>query len=105
MVIGDRGDVSKDQGPAAGSSNGLHQESNFLAINRMLGDELLPEDSERNADGTLKQWPLWLLDSQPSPTGRFTFTSWRLGQKDQALQPSGLLGPVAVRTTARVDLK
>ena len=31
-----------------------------LPINRMLGDELLPEDSERKADGTLKQWPQWL---------------------------------------------
>ena len=25
--------------------------------NRMIGDEYLPEDSERNDNGTLKKWP------------------------------------------------
>ena len=48
-----------------------------LPINRMLGDELLPEDSERTEKGTLKTWPQWLQDGKPSPTGRYTFTSWR----------------------------
>ena len=28
--------------------------------NRMIGDEQLPEDSERNPNGTLKAWPQWL---------------------------------------------
>ncbi len=76
-----------------------------LPINRMLGDELLPEDSERNGDGTLKKWPQWLQDGKPSPSGRFTFTSWRLWKKDEPLQESGLLGPVTVRTRTRIDLK
>ena len=76
-----------------------------LPINRMIGDEQLPDDSERKPNGTLKKWPQWLLDGKPSPTGRFTFTSWRLWKKDSPLQPSGLLGPVSVRTTARVDLQ
>ena len=31
-----------------------------LMINRMIGDEFLPEDSERNDNGTLKNWPEWL---------------------------------------------
>ena len=65
--------------------------------NRMIGDEQMPEDSERNADGTLKAWPQWLNAGQPSPTGRYTFTSWRLWKKDDALLPSGLLGPVTLR--------
>ena len=76
-----------------------------LPINRMIGDELLPEDSERNKNGTLKQWPQWWLDGKPSPSGRFTFTSWRLWKKDAPLQESGLLGPLTVRTVARVELK
>jgi hypothetical protein len=67
--------------------------------NRMIGDEQLPEDSERNDNGTLKKWPQWLLDGKPSPTGRFTFTSWRLWRKDEPLLESGLLGPVTLRTT------
>jgi hypothetical protein len=64
--------------------------------NRMIGDEQLPEDSERNADGTLKSWPPWLESGQPSSTGRFTFTSWRLWKKDSPLQQSGLIGPVRI---------
>jgi hypothetical protein len=72
--------------------------------NRMIGDEQLPEDSERNPNGTLKQWPQWLLDGKPSPTGRYTFTSWRLYQKDSPLVESGLIGPVKLRATQKVVL-
>ena len=75
-----------------------------LWVNRLIGDEQLPEDSERNPNGTLKQWPSWLKAGQPSPTGRFTFTSWRLWKKDSVLQESGLLGPVTLRPTALLDL-
>jgi hypothetical protein len=67
-----------------------------LWINRMIGDEQLPEDSDRNPNGTLKSWPSWLLEGKPSPSGRFTFTSWRLWKKDDPLVPSGLLGPVQI---------
>ncbi len=74
-----------------------------LPVNRMLGDEWLPEDSDRNDNGTLKQWPQWLLDGKPSPAGRFTFTSWRLWKKDEPLQESGLLGPVTVGTSVRMN--
>ena len=62
--------------------------------NRLIGDEQLPEDSERNPDGTLKRWPQWLLDGKPSPTGRYTFSMWRLWKKNDAPLESGLLGPV-----------
>ena len=75
-----------------------------LWINRMIGDEQLPEDSERNTDGTLKQWPAWLQEDQPSPTGRFTFTTWRLWKKDSPLQPSGLLGPARILVAKEISL-
>jgi hypothetical protein len=68
-----------------------------LWINRQIGDEQLPEDSDRNANGTLKSWPQWLQEGQPSPTGRFTFTSWRLWKKGDPLVESGLLGPVTLQ--------
>ena len=72
--------------------------------NRMIGDEQLPEDSERNPNGTLKQWPQWLQEGKPSPAGRHTFTSWRLWQKDSPLLESGLLGPVKLRATQKIVL-
>jgi hypothetical protein len=65
--------------------------------NRMIGDEFLEPDSDRNANGTLKSWPQWLLDGKPSPTGRHTFATWRHWDKDDALLPSGLLGPVTIQ--------
>ncbi|HWI56466.1 MAG TPA: glycosyl hydrolase, partial [Bacillota bacterium] len=75
-----------------------------LWINRQIGDESLPEDSERNPNGTLKVWPKWLEEGKPSPTGRFTFTSWRLYMKGDPLVESGLLGPVTLRTSVAVPV-
>jgi hypothetical protein len=64
--------------------------------NRMIGDEQLPEDSDRKENGTLPAWPDWLQKGEPNPSGRYTFTSWRLWKKDSALQQSGLIGPVSL---------
>ncbi len=78
--------------------NALAIEVTNLWPNRMIGDERLPEDSDRNPNGTLTKWPQWLLEGKPSPSGRHTFTSWRLWAGDAPLQPSGLAGPVVLRT-------
>jgi hypothetical protein len=76
-----------------------------LWINRMIGDEQLPEDSRRNPNGTLKEWPQWLQAGKPSPTGRYTFTTWRLWNKDSPLQDSGLIGPVRLKYATRLTLQ
>lgn len=76
-----------------------------LWVNRMIGDEQMAEDSERKPDGTLKAWPKWLQEGKASPTGRFTFTSWRLWKKDEAPLESGLLGPVRLESAASLDVK
>jgi alpha-L-rhamnosidase len=73
-----------------------------LLINRQIGDEELPEDSDRNPNSSLKQWPQWLQQGKPSPTGRFTFSSWRLWPKGAPLVESGLLGPVELRAATKV---
>jgi hypothetical protein len=72
--------------------------------NRMIGDEFLPDDSDRNPDGTLKLWPSWLESGQPSSTGRYTFTTWRLWKKDSPLQQSGLIGPVRIISAKEVSV-
>jgi hypothetical protein len=90
---------------AKADNNTLEVQVVNLWPNRMIGDEQLPEDSERNPNGTLKAWPQWLLDGQPSPTGRLTFTSWRLWKKDDALLPSGLLGPVTLQVTRSIPIQ
>ena len=66
-----------------------------LLINRQIGDEQLPDDRSPSA-ATLKAWPQWVQEGKPSPTGRFTFSNYRLWKKDDPLAESGLLGPVTI---------
>lgn len=82
--------------------------------NRLIGDEQLPDDRKWGppyhwmpgawGGEPLAEWPQWLLDGKPSPTGRLTFTVWRLWTKDSSLLESGLLGPVQIVVTASVPL-
>lgn len=97
-----RADITRVAKPGV---NALEVKVVNLWPNRMIGDEQLPDDSTRNPNGTLKAWPPWAQEGETSPTGRYTFTSWRLWKKGDALQESGLLGPVTLRTTARVTVK
>ncbi len=71
-------------------------------VNRLIGDEHLPEDSPRGPDGALKAWPEWVKEGKTSPTGRFTFTSYRLWTKDSPLVASGLLGPVRLLRSEKI---
>ena len=86
-------------------SNTLVIDVTNLWINRMIGDEQLPEDSERKPNGTLTRWPRWLVDDKPNPEGRVTFATWRPWRADSPLQPSGLLGPVVLIPGYREDIK
>jgi hypothetical protein len=72
--------------------------------NRLIGDEQLPPDCEWKGK-QLKEWPQWLLDGKPSPTGRFTFTTWHHYTKDSPLLESGLLGPVTLETAEVITAK
>ncbi len=81
-------------------------------VNRLIGDEQEPEDTELvfwnpparkggyaiDIPGRgLKDLPDWLLKDVSRPSSRrFTFSTWRYYPQDAPLQQSGLLGPVKV---------
>jgi len=92
-------------GALKAGENALEVKVTNLWVNRMIGDEKLPEDSPRNPNGTLKEWPQWVLEGKPSPTGRYTFTTWRLWDKNDPLIESGLLGPVTLRAAEQVRVE
>jgi hypothetical protein len=86
-------------------TNELEVDVANLWVNRMIGDEQLAEDSARNSNGALTGWPAWLERGAGSPTGRYSFTTWRLWKKNSPLQESGLLGPVTIREARRVVVR
>ena len=51
-----------------------------------------------------RPWPQWILDGKPRPT-RFTFTTWHHWTKDDDLLPSGLFGPVQLRTAVKTPVQ
>ena len=71
--------------------------------NRLIGDDrLCAEDCTwRKADfrEAIVELPQWVKEGKRSPTGRHTFTTWKHWNRDDKLLPSGLIGPVALRTT------
>lgn len=80
--------------------------------NRLIGDDLLPDDSEWDSKHwgyvmpggeVLRRYPKWLLEGKPHPAGRLTFAPWKLWTKDDALLVSGLLGPVTLRASYHVE--
>jgi len=66
-------------------------------VNRMIGDEQLPLDYERNDDGSIVALPEWLLRHTPRPSGRFTFSTLAPFKRGDPLRPAGLLGPVTIQ--------
>ena len=62
-------------------------------VNRLIGDEQLPLDSQWHDWETLSEWPSWFGEKTKRPSGRYTFTSARHYNKNSTLMPSGLLGP------------
>ena len=72
-------------------------------VNRLIGDEQLPLDSDWKDWEILDHWPEWFLNNEPRPSGRFTFTSCRHYNKDSKLTLSGLLGPVKLLVFNEMD--
>lgn len=74
-------------------------------VNRLIGDEQLPEDTtwrpvKAHASDhpvfAAEAWPAWVTDGGSSPHGRQTFSAVKIVHRDSPLSPSGLLGPVQI---------
>ncbi len=100
--------VTIPNGLLKAKGNKLEIELVNLWPNRMIGDEQLPEDSEfvhssgwdkhsRAKTMQLKSYPDWFKNKTKRPSGRYTFSSLKLWEKDSPLLPSGLLGPVRLQ--------
>lgn len=86
-------------------NNRLEVDVTNLWVNRLIGDEQFPDDMGWNG-AQLSKWPAWFLNglTRPEPR-RKTFTTWRHNFKDTPLLPSGLLGPVVLRSVKVVSVK
>jgi len=108
-------------GAAKAGKNKLEIKVTNLWLNRLIGDEQLPEDmawapfrdsemerTRNRGQGTgldRGNWPEWLVKGDPSPSGRRTFSSWKHYFKESPLIPSGLLGPVCILTQVTVPVQ
>jgi hypothetical protein len=80
-----------------------------LWANRLIGDEQLPDDCEwipvPDRGMVIKEWPKWLRENKPRPTGRVTFATWKFFDRDAPLSRSGLIGPATLSALQKVAFK
>lgn len=77
-------------------NNLLEIEVANLWVNRLIGDELFPDDGIQQGS-----WPDWITKGEKRTSKRFTFTTHKHYSRNSPLEKSGLLGPVTIRTTNR----
>jgi hypothetical protein len=77
------------------NENHLEIEVANLWVNRLIGDEKLPDDGIK--DG---KWPDWLIKGQPRTSGRYTFSTFHPYKANSPLFKSGLAGPVTLQQSS-----
>ena len=84
-------------------------------VNRLIGDEQLPEENMyvpgggtngigALSRGAIRQLPDWYKHGEDKPKGgRVTFATWKHVRKDSPLIESGLIGPVRLIPAKKID--
>jgi hypothetical protein len=72
-----------------------------LLVNRLIGDESLPEENEYDPrTRAIRRLPEWYVEGRPKPAGgRATFSTWKYFSAQDPLVEAGLLGPVRILTS------
>lgn len=95
--------------------NTLEIETINLWPNRMIGDERMFPDDVEWIPRSMGEWSGYAMKHLPDwfeawdagrgerPTGRITFSNWKLFSADNPLLPSGLLGPVSILSVTRTE--
>jgi len=77
------------------TQNHLQIEIANLWVNRLIGDEKLPDDGIK--DG---KWPNWLTKGLPRTSSRYTFATFHPYKQNSPLFKSGLMGPVTLQQSS-----
>lgn len=84
--------------------NQLTIELTNLWVNRLIGDEHYPNTS--GYDINKPDMPEWYVQNKPMPASkRLTFCAYPFYTKSDQLMPSGLLGPVKIKSVQKIYVK
>jgi hypothetical protein len=87
--------------------NALEIRVTDLWVNRLIGDvkKIAPLGiAYRARNSVITKWPAWVTQDAPPADASVSFATWRQWAGDEPLLPSGLIGPVMLRTLENINV-